>query len=350
MRAVHAAASRSVPQPRTSRPAGDGDGEALANIWVSPKKAAATIIDMPIPDYQTLMLPLLRLAGDGAERPFRDAVQRLADEFRLTDDERTEMLPSGTAHVFGNRVGWARSYLKQAGLLEAPKRGVFRITVEGRALLEKSPPRIDNNVLNQYASFRAFRVRGKEGEGSAPTLPLLETTSEQTPEDAMALAYQRVRKNLEGELLEQVKTSSPAFFERLVVDLIVAMGYGGTLRDAGRAIGRSGDGGIDGIIKEDRLGLDVIYLQAKKWEGNVGRPEVQKFAGALQGQRANKGILITTSGFSRDALEYVNIIATKIILIDGETLASLMVDHNVAVTRMGTYELKKIDADYFDGE
>ena len=260
------------------------------------------------------------------------------------------MLPSGTAHVFGNRVGWARSYLKQAGLLDAPKRGVFRITSDGKALLATSPPKIDNNLLNQYASFRAFRVRGKEGEGSAPTLPFAETASEQTPEDAMALAYQRVRKNLEGELLEQVKAASPAFFERLVVDLIVAMGYGGTLQDAGRAIGRSGDGGIDGIIKEDRLGLDVIYLQAKKWEGNVGRPEVQKFAGALQGQRANKGILITTSGFSREALEYVNIIATKIILIDGETLVSLMVDHNVAVTRMGTYELKKIDADYFDGE
>jgi len=305
---------------------------------------------MPIPDYQTLMLPLLRLASDSVEKPFRDAVERLADEFSLTDEERTEMLPSGTAHVFGNRVGWARSYLKQAGLLDAPKRGVFRITSDGKALLATSPPKIDNNLLNQYASFRAFRVRGKEGEGSAPTLPFAETASEQTPEDAMALAYQRVRKNLEGELLEQVKTASPAFFERLVVDLIVAMGYGGTLQDAGRAIGRSGDGGIDGIIKEDRLGLDVIYLQAKKWEGNVGRPEVQKFAGALQGQRANKGILITTSGFSREALEYVNIIATKIILIDGETLVSLMVDHNVAVTRMGTYELKKIDADYFEGE
>ena len=166
----------------------------------------------------------------------------------------------------------------------------------------------------------------------------------------MATAYQRVRKNLEAELLEQVKGASPAFFERLVVDLIVAMGYGGSRQDAGRALGRSGDGGIDGIIKEDRLGLDVIYLQAKRWEGTVGRPEVQKFAGALQGQRAGKGILITTSGYSRDALEYVNVISTKIILIDGEMLTSLMVDHDVAVTKMGTYELKKIDSDYFDGE
>ena len=304
---------------------------------------------MPIPDYQTLMLPLLRLASNGVERPFREAVEKLADEFVLTDDERAELLPSGTAHVFGSRVGWARTYLKQAGLLEAPKRGIFRITAEGRAVLTKNPAKVDNNLLNQYPSFRTFRARGREIEdGTRPTL--VEIASEQTPEDAMAAAYQRVRKNLEAELLEQIKTSSPAFFERLVVDLIVAMGYGGSRQDAGRAIGRSGDGGIDGIIKEDRLGLDVIYLQAKRWENTVGRPEIQKFAGALQGQRANKGIFITSSSYSRDALEYINVIATKIILIDGDMLTALMVDHNVAVTKTGTYELKKIDSDYFEGE
>lgn len=305
---------------------------------------------MAIPDYQSLMLPLLRLTGDGAEHPFREAVERLSDEFGLSDDERAELLPSGTAHVFGSRVGWARSYLKQAGLLAAPKRGVFRITTEGIALLAKGPARIDNNLLNQYESFRAFRARGRDAEDTTRAAPAIEAASEQTPEDAMATAYQRVRKNLEAELLEQVKGASPAFFERLVVDLIVAIGYGGSRQDAGRALGRSRDGGIDGIIKEDRLGLDVLYLQAKRWEGTVGRPEVQKFAGALQGQRAGKGIFITTSGYSRDALEYVNVISTKIILIDGETLTSLMVDHDVAVTKMGTYELKKIDSDYFDGE
>jgi restriction system protein len=173
---------------------------------------------------------------------------------------------------------------------------------------------------------------------------LLAAPSTQTPEDAMALAYQRVRKELEAELQEQVKSSSPAFFERLVVDLLVAMGYGGSRQDAGRAIGKSGDGGIDGMIKEDRLGLDVIYVQAKRWDGTVGRPEVQKFAGALQGQRANKGVFITTSSYSKDALEYANVIATKIILIDGETLVGLMVDPNVAVTRIGVYELKRIDS------
>ena len=304
---------------------------------------------MPIPDYQTLMLPLLRLTGDGTEHAFREAVDRLADDFSLSDDERAELLPSGTAHVFGSRVGWARSYLKQAGLLRAPRRGIFQITSDGSALLKTSPGRVDNSLLSQYESFRSFRARGREVEGSSKLTPT-DAASDQTPEDAMASAYQRMRKSLEVDLLEQVKSSSPAFFERLVVDLVVAMGYGGSRQDAGRAIGRGGDGGIDGIIKEDRLGLDVIYIQAKRWEGTVGRPEVQKFAGALQGQRASKGIFITTSNYSREALDYVNVIATKIVLIDGDRLTTLMVDHNVAITRTGVYEIKKIDADYFDGE
>jgi restriction system protein len=304
---------------------------------------------MAIPDYQSIMLPLLRLAADGAEHMFREAVDKLSDEFALTDAERTELLPSGTAHVFGSRVGWARTYLKQAGLLSAPKRGIFKITQDGSALLVKKPTRIDNNLLNQYEPFRVFRARGKTEDGQVPQ-PALAAPSDQTPEDAMAVAYQRVRRELEAELLEQVKSSSPAFFERLVVDLLVAMGYGGSRQDAGRALGKSGDGGIDGMIKEDRLGLDVIYIQAKRWEGVVGRPEIQKFAGALQGQRANKGVFITTSSYTKEALEYANVISTKIILIDGARLVGLMVYHNVAVARVGIYELKRIDTDYFEGE
>lgn len=302
---------------------------------------------MAIPDYQAVMLPLLRLAADGADHPFREAVEKLADEFRLTDAERSELLPSGTAHVFASRVGWARTYLKQAGILDSPKRGVFRITPQGAALLATKPTKIDNNVLSHYDAFRAFRSRGKEPESEARPNSIAQAPV-QTPEDAMAAAYDRVRTELESELLEQLKATSPAFFERVVVDLLVAMGYGGSRQDAGRAIGRSGDGGIDGIINEDRLGLDVIYVQAKRWENTVGRPEVQKFAGALQGQRANKGIFITTSNYSRDAVEYANRISTKIIVIDGETLARLMVDHNVGVTRTGVYELKRIDTDYFE--
>ena len=311
---------------------------------------------MAIPDYQSLMLPFLRLASDGQEHRFRDAVEQLAAEFQLTDAERSELLPSGTAALFDNRVGWARTYLKQAGLIQSRKRGVFQLTESGRALLAERPSRIDVNLLDRYEEFRAFRMRRRENDPGSrqrpteATVPELVTTNDQTPEDALADAYQKLRDNLEGELLEQIKAASPAFFERLVIDLLVAMGYGGSRQDAGRAIGRSGDGGIDGIIKEDRLGLDVIYVQAKRWEGPVGRPEIQKFAGALQGQRATKGVFITTSNYSRDAEEYARAISTKIILLDGRQLTSLMVDHNVAVTPIGTYELKKIDSDYFDSD
>lgn len=315
---------------------------------------------MPIPDYQTLMLPLLRLASDAQEHRFRDAIEQLASEFSLTDDERGTMLPSGTAPLFDNRVGWARTYLKQAALLESRKRGVFCITPRGRELLAKNPSRIDNSTLEQFPEYLAFRLRRndeKPGDAILPFTPAasrplqsMEPSSDSTPEELFSQAYLRLRSNLEAELLEQVKVASPAFFERLVIDLLVAMGYGGSRQDAGRAIGRSGDGGIDGIIKEDRLGLDVIYVQAKRWEGTVGRPEIQKFAGALQGQRASKGVFITTSGFSKEAEEYAGVIASKIILITGEQLSKLMVDHNVGVSPISKYELKRIDSDYFEGE
>lgn len=309
---------------------------------------------MPIPDYQTAMLPLLRLASDGAEHKFRDAVEELALEFQLTNDERGELLPSGTAFLFDNRVGWARTYLKKAGLLEAPKRGVFRITQAGQQLLASKPQSIDVKLLEQFDAFRAFRSLRRTGMAASDTsdgsTQPLSTASDETPEDQLASAYRRLRQDLELELLEQVKASSPAFFEQLVVDLLVAMGYGGSRQDAGRRIGKSGDGGVDGIIKEDKLGLDVIYLQAKKWDDTVGRPEIQKFAGALQGHRAHKGVFITTANYSREATEYAALINTKIILISGAELAGLMIDHNVGVSTVGMYELKKIDADYFDGE
>jgi restriction system protein len=305
---------------------------------------------MPIPDYQTLMLPVLRLAGDGLEHRFRDAVESLATEFNLTDAGRSELLPSGIQAVFDNRVGWARSYLKQAGLLHNPKRGIFQITDLGKGLLAETPSRIDVTVLERYDAFRDFRGRRRDKLEVDEKLIEPKVANDQTPEDALAIAYRKLRENLEADLMDQVKTSSPAFFERLVIDLLVSMGYGGSRQDAGRAIGRSGDGGIDGIINEDKLGLDVIYVQAKRWEGTVGRPEIQKFAGALQGQRANKGVFITTSTFSREAEEYASVINSKIILIDGERLARLMVDHNVGVAPVGVYELKKVDSDYFEGE
>ena len=300
---------------------------------------------MAIPDYQTLMLPVLKLAADKQEHKFRDAVEQLADEFGLTDEERNELLPSGNQGIFNNRVHWARSYLKQAGLLSSPKRGFFQITDRGLSLLAENPETVNVSLLLRYPEFQEFRSRrkGKPHNGDEG-----ESTSAQTPEDALASSYKAIQQKVEDEILDQIMQSSPSFFERLVVDLLVKMGYGGNRQDAGRALGKSGDGGIDGIIKEDRLGLDVIYIQAKRWEGTVGRPEIQKFAGALQGQRARKGVFITTSSFSKDAEEYASMIESKIILIDGARLASLMTEHNVGVSTAGVYEVKKLDLDYFE--
>ncbi len=306
---------------------------------------------MAIPDYQTLMLPVLKLAADGAEHKFSHAVELLVEEFSLSTEERNELLPSGSQAVFNNRVGWARSYLKQAGLLSSPKRGFFTITPKGAALLAKNPERVDISILEQYPEFLEFRNRKKDkGENEKPEETSAVSASSQTPEDALASAYSTLRKDLESEILSSVKEASPSFFERLVVDLLVRMGYGGNRQDAGKALGKSGDGGIDGIINEDRLGLDVIFIQAKRWEGMVGRPEIQKFAGALQGQRARKGVFITTSSFTKEAQEYASLIESKIILIDGDHLSRLMAEHNVGVSTVGQYEVKKLDSDYFNEE
>ena len=305
---------------------------------------------MPIPDYQTIMLPVLQLAADKQEHKFSDSVQYLANKFSLTDEEKGELLPSGTQAVFNNRVGWARSYLKQAALLSSPKRGYFSITDKGLKLLAEKPEKVTSALLERYTEFQEFRNRKKDQSKIPDENETTHISESETPEDSLASAYKLLRKNLEDEILASVKDSSPAFFERLVVDLLVKMGYGGNRQDAGRALGKSGDGGIDGIINEDQLGLDVIYIQAKRWEGGVGRPEIQKFAGALQGQRARKGVFITTSGFTKEALDYVSLIDSKIILIVGVKLASLMAEHNVGVTVAGKYEVKKIDSDYFDEE
>jgi len=308
---------------------------------------------VPIPDYQTLMLPVLKLAADGEEHKFSHAVDALADQFALSQEERNELLPSGSQAVFNNRVGWARSYLKQAGLLSSPKRGFFVITSKGQELLAKNPPEINVALLEQYPEFIEFKNRKKEkneADNESPDVGAPEQSTKETPEDALASAYKKLRTALEAEIVAAVKESSPSFFERVVVDLLVKMGYGGNRQDAGRAMGKSGDGGIDGIINEDRLGLDVIYIQAKRWEGSVGRPEIQKFAGALQGQRARKGVFITTSSFSKEAKKYASLIESKIILIDGEQLSKLMAEHDVGVSTVGMYEVKKLDSDFFDEE
>lgn len=299
---------------------------------------------MPIPDYQSIMLPLLEYAGDKQNHTLRQAVEDLAKRLSLTEEERRELLPSGRQPVFDNRVGWARTYMKKAGLLESPRKGVFRITDRGLRVLEKRPTGINVKFLEQFDDFRAFRALRHEKAKDTVREP---EADNKTPEEALESAYQSLRNELASDLLQQLKSSPPELFERTVVALLVKMGYGGSLKDAGEAIGKSGDEGIDGIIKEDRLGLDIIYVQAKRWANTVGRPEIQKFAGALQGQRARKGIFITTSDFSREAVDYASRIETKIVLICGDDLTQFMIDHNVGVTPMTMYEVKKLDSDFF---
>jgi restriction system protein len=303
---------------------------------------------MAIPDYQSCMLPLLLYSSDGQEHQLKDAAQKLAKDFNLTSEEVSEFLPSGQQPVFINRIGWARTYLKKAGLLLSPRRGYFQITSRGRTVVNENPSEVNVKYLERFPEFLEFRSTKKDGlpEGTGPQQEI-EQAPTQTPHEALETAYERLRSELADEILLTLRASEPAMFENIVVELLVKMGYGGSRKDAGKAIGRSGDEGIDGIIKEDHLGLDNIYIQAKRWEATVGRPEIQKFAGALQGQRARKGIFITTSDFSRDANEYVSRIDSKIVLIDGKTLARLMIDFGVGVTNVASYEVKKLDSDYF---
>lgn len=299
---------------------------------------------MAIPDFQTIMLPLVQFASDGQEHSLREAIDYLADYFQLTKEERKELLPSGRQATFDNRVGWSRTHLAKAGLLNSTRRGYFQITNLGQEVLVQKPRVINMAFLKRFPNYVEF-IRPSAQD--AKTVVSDDTEASQTPEEAIESAYQRVRQELAKEILTTIKECSPAFFERLVIDLLVQMGYGGTRKDAGEAIGGSGDGGIDGIIKEDRLGLDIVYIQAKRWENTVSRPEIQKFAGALQGQRARKGIFITTANFSDGAKQYVSFIDSKIVLIDGNMLAQLMIDYNIGVTPFATYEMKRLDSDYF---
>ena len=301
---------------------------------------------MAIPDYQTCMLPFLRLLGDGQEHSLRDAEEALAANFNLTETERAELLPSGQQGIFKNRIGWARTYLKKAGLLDAPKRGVFKITDRGTRTLASNPARIDGKYLEQFKEFMEFREASRTAAGHAELPEALSPTA--TPEEVIEIAHQGLREQLGQELLARILGCSPIFFEQLVVELLVKMGYGGSRRDAGERIGQTGDGGIDGIIKEDRLGLDAIFIQAKRWQGTVGRPEIQKFVGALQGQRARKGVFITTSNYTTEAVDYVTRIDTKVVLIDGKQLATLMIDFDVGVSVAASYIVKRVDSDYFE--
>ncbi len=300
---------------------------------------------MPIPDFQTLMLPLLRFCADGVEHGRHDALLILAKEFALSESELAELLPSGKQGKFVNRLAWAKSHLKQAALLETTARGVFRITERGKAVLAENPARIDMKYLERFPEYQAFRsiqrVRNSLDNESGSAI------QQATPEELLESGYRQVRSSLAVDLLAQVKNASPSFFERMVVDLLLNMGYGGTREDAGQVVGKSGDGGIDGIIKEDRLGLDVIYIQAKRWEGDIGSSEIRNFIGALSVHKAEKGVFITTSGFNKNARETAAKVNSKIVLIDGPMLAELMIDFGLGVSSVNTYEIKRIDSDFF---
>ncbi len=304
---------------------------------------------MSIPDYETCMLPLMNFVADGNEHLFKDVVDKLSKKFGLSEEEKQELLPSGSSFVINNRIGWARTYLTKAGLLKKTKRGYFQITDRGRDLLHTKPEIINTKMLRQFGEFVEFQ--GKKPEDNKDNSH--EVYSENltiTPQESIDSGYSILKSALSDEILSMIKTINPKRFEKLVIDLLVKMGYGGSFKEAATVVGKSGDSGIDGIIKEDKLGLDVIYIQAKKWEGVVGRPEIHKFAGALLGQKAKKGIFITTSGFTSDAKNYVDSIEAKIILIDGVRLAELMIENNLGVSTQHIYEIKRIDSDYFDEE
>lgn len=299
---------------------------------------------MEVPGFQDITLPLLKFAADGKEHTTPEAIEAIAKAMNITEAQRRELLPSGRQTRFENRVRWAKKYLREADLLESPRRAYFKITKHGLEVLKNPPKRIDIKFMMKYPKFVDFRKRSK---AKKPQKHQVHDES-LTPEESVEEAHQKLRDELEQELLTHISKCSDSFFETLVVDLLLKMGYGGSRKDAGKAIGKSGDGGIDGIIKEDKLGLDAIYIQAKKWSNPVGRPEIQKFVGALKGRRAQKGIFITTSRFSSGARQYVKNIDLRVILINGEELAQLMMDHDVGVTTRSVFPMKNIDSDYFE--
>lgn len=302
---------------------------------------------MAIPDFQSVMRPVLATVQNGAPLPLNELRERVADQFQLTEDERKERLPSGHQTVINNRVGWARTYLNKAGLLCIPAKGMVQITARGRDALVSGPERITVSWLKQFPEFAVFHTAKPQiPDAPASYIEIAETT----PDEQLAEAHQALVQSLADELLAQVRAATPSFFEQLVVDLMIAMGYGGSRKEAGKATQATNDDGIDGIIKEDKLGLDVIYLQAKRWTNTVHRPEIDKFIGALTRQRARKGVFITTSDFSDGARIAAQGLDIKVVLIDGVELARLMVENNLGVSVKQVYEVKQLDSDYFAEE
>lgn len=302
---------------------------------------------MDIPDFQKVMLPLLQFAADKNTHRIKDAIEYVIKHFQLSEEERSIMLPSGAEPVIDNRVRWARFHFKKAGVFIDPARGQFQITQRGIDLLKNSPSEINMKVLEQFEEYRQVIKGNGQNSEVKETVEHPENLLNVTPEESIDYGFKQIKEALAEDISKQLKTISPGFFEKLVVELLVKMGYGGSLKEAGEVIGKSGDAGIDGIIKEDKLGLDAIYVQAKKWEASIGRPEIQKFAGALMGQKAKKGIFITTSFFTKEAIEYVKNIESRIVLIDGINLSELMVEYDLGVNTIREYKMKRIDYDYF---
>lgn len=298
---------------------------------------------MTIPSYEKMMLPLLIFAGDGKEHSMEEALEFIKNKFKITTEESAVLLKSGKQSLVSNRVGWARTYLKKAGLLDSQQRARFNITELGLRVLKEKPPEITDKFLMQFPDFQDFQKRHKEKRPVSGS-----NGDNKTPLEVLEDSFGTLRSNLADELLSNIAKCSPAFFEKLVVELLVGMGYGGSIVDAGQTIGKSGDGGIDGIIKEDKLGLDIVFIQAKRWENPVGAKEIRNFVGALAGQKANKGVFITTSSFTRDANSFVQQIQQKVILIDGQLLAQYMIDYDIGVSLEKTYQVKRVDHDYFE--
>lgn len=302
-----------------------------------------------IPDYQTIMLPLLTVMSDKETHRLRGLVEVLQSHFELSESEKAELLPSGTQAIFDNRVGWAKFYLEKAGLLKTEKRGYYKITEAGLDFLKTNPNELRTRDLDRFSSFKEFKQSIPKTNNDILNSDIQETAdSNRTPEEALEYAYLKLKNDLSRDLLDTIKSCSPSFFEKLVVDMLTKMGYGGSRKDAGRALGKTGDGGIDGIIKEDKLGLDTIYIQAKRWENVVPVREIRDFAGALLSKKARKGIFITTSYFPQSAFDFVESIEHKIILIDGARLTELMFEFNVGLSTQSVYEVKRIDSDYFE--
>jgi restriction system protein len=298
---------------------------------------------MVIPSFQHFLHPFLTVLKDGKEHSLAEIKEILARQFNFSSAELDELLPSSKQTRFDNRIRWARTNLNQAGLIEITPRATCRITGRGYEVLQANSAEITRKTLEQYPEFQKFTSLLRPGFKNDAK----ETETSQTPEETLGIIYQEIRNHLAQELLERIKKCSPKFFENLVIDLLVAMGYGGSWKDAARSVGRSHDGGIDGIIKEDKLGLDIVYIQAKRWAKNVGRPEVQAFTGSLEGFKARKGVLITTAGFTQEAREFAGRIEKTIILVDGDLLTQLMIDHSVGVSDVESYTIKRIDSDYF---